>query len=220
MRIQGTSSASSSRWSRWVPGWQPIALGCAALATLVAVAAAAPVSSRTLSARLAKSGRGEAKFVERLTDPLGEPHERSGKVALEKGQRVRLDYGSQGEALTLRPDGGEWLQPDLGQMIRLGPAGSEVTRIWQLLVGGGGAGLVERPRGTRKWTLIPAPGDAVADSAYIDLDASGLPVRLVVFLGPEQSIEYRFQAWRFAAARGRSAFVLTPKPGMQVIEAH
>ena len=213
MRVQET---------RFVPGWQAVALGCAALATLVAVAAAAPapVSSRTLSARLAKAGRGEAKFVERVTDPLGDPRERSGKVALEKGQRVRLDYGSQGEALTLRPDGGEWLQPDLGQMIRLGPAGSEVTRIWQLLVGGGGAGLVERPRGTRKWTLIPAPGEALADSAYIDLDTSGLPVRLVVFLGPEQWIEYRFQAWRFLAARGRSAFVLTPKPGMQVIEAH
>ena len=197
-----------------------LVLGGAALVLLIAAAPAAPKSSRALSAKLGKSGRAEAKFTERITDPLGDPRDRSGKVALESGQRVRLDYGTQGEALTLRPDGGEWLQPDLGQMIRLGPAGSEVTRIWQLLVGGGGQGLVERPRGTRKWTLVPAPGDAVADSAHVDLDASGLPVKLVVFLGPEQSIEYRFQAWRFAAARGRTAFVLTPKPGMQVIEAH
>ena len=203
------------RISSWL--WTGIVV--AGLGVGLAHAANSPVTSRALSSRLAKSGRAEAKFVERLTDPLGEPRERSGKVALEKGQRVRLDYGSQGEALTLRPDGGEWLQPALGQMIRLGPAGSEVTRIWQLLVGGGGEGLVERPRGTRKWTLIPAPGDAVADSAHVDLDASGLPVRLAVFIGPEQSIEYRFQTWRFTAARGRTAFVLSPKPGMQVIEA-
>ena len=60
---------------------------------------------------------------------------------------------------------------------------------------------------------------SMIDSAVAG-SAPFLPVRLVVFLGPEQSIEYRFQAWRFAAARGRSAFVLTPKPGMQVIEAH
>jgi outer membrane lipoprotein-sorting protein len=181
--------------------------------------AAAPTSSRTLSAKLAKSGRAEAKFVEQVVDPLGEPRQRSGSVALESGQRVRLDYGA-GEALTLRPDGGEWIQPDLGQLIRLGPAGSEVTRIWQLLVGGGGAGLAERPRGKGKWTLIPAAGDAVADSAHVDLDAAGLPARLAVFIGPEQTIEYRFQTWRFSKARGRSAFVLTPKPGMSVIEAH
>ncbi len=102
----------------------------------VAHAAAAPTSSRALSAKLGKSGRAEAKFVEQVADPLGEPRQRSGSVALESGQRVRLDYGA-GEALTLRPDGGEWIQPDLGQLIRLGPAGSEVTRIWQLLVGGG-----------------------------------------------------------------------------------
>src|SRR5580765_6632827 len=182
-------------------------------------AAAAPTSSRALSAKLAKSGRAEAKFVEQVVDPLGEPRQRAGSVALESGQRVRLDYGA-GEALTLRPDGGEWIQPDLGQLIRLGPAGSEVTRIWQLLVGGGGAGLAERPRGKGKWTLIPAAGDAVADSAHVDLDAAGLPARLAVFIGPEQTIEYRFQTWRFSKARGRSAFVLTPKPGMSVIEAH
>lgn len=185
------------------------------------LAAGTPTSSKALSSRLAKSGRGEARFTEVMVDPLGgSPRQRSGKVALETGQRVRLDYGTGAESLTLRPDGGEWLQPDLGQMIRLGPAGSEVTRIWQLLVGGGGTGLVERSRGTRKWTLIPAPGDAVADSAHVDLDAAGLPTRLAVFIGDEQAMEYRFQSWKFSAARGRGAFVLTPKPGMQVIEAH
>jgi len=198
-----------------------MAVGMMMIACTCALAAGTPTSSKALSSRLAKSGRGEARFTEVMADPLGgSPRQRSGKVALETGQRVRLDYGTGGEALTLRPDGGEWLQPDLGQMIRLGPAGSEVTRIWQLLVGGGGSGLVERPRGTRRWTLIPAPGDAVADSAHVDLDTAGLPTRLAVFIGEEQAMEYRFQSWKFSAARGRGAFVLTPKAGMQVIEAH
>jgi hypothetical protein len=197
----------------------------AVLAILVATsgsgsAANVPAASKALSAKLARLGRAEARFTEVMVDPLGGTRQRPGKVALESGQRVRLDYGTSGEALTLRPDGGEWLQPDLEQMIRLGPVGSNVTRIWQMLVGGGGPGLTERSRGPRRWTLIPAPGDAVTDSAHVDLDAAGLPTRLAVFIGAEQSLEYRFQGWRFAAAKGRAAFVLTPRPGMQVIEAH
>ena len=198
--------------------------GVGVIATVLAVtlahAASVPVSSKALSSKLEKAGRAEARFTEHIANPLGDPLQRSGKVALEKGQRVRLDYGSAGEALTLRPDGGEWLQPDLGQMVKMGPTGTDLTRVWQMLVGGAGAGLVERPRGTRRWTLIPTASDAVTDSAHVDLDAAGLPTRLVVFLGAEQTIEYRFQSWRFAAAKGRAAFVLSPKPGMQVIEAH
>src|SRR5262245_3395948 len=68
------------------------ALGLLLLAAIVH-AATGPTSSRALSSKLAKSGRAEAKFVEKMADPLGEPRQRSGSVALESGQRVRLDYG-------------------------------------------------------------------------------------------------------------------------------
>jgi len=100
-------------------------------------------------------------------------------------------------------------------MLRLRAAGSEVTRIWQMLVG-------RRPRphraarGPRRYTLC-RPREAVATAP--DRRGRRRPARqVVVFLGPDQSIEYRFTGWRFTAAKGRAAFVLAPQAGMQVID--
>mgnify|MGYP001195749181 CR=1 FL=1 len=69
-------------------------------------------STRTLVAKLAGSGRGEARVTVSRGDPLGGPDRvDEGRLALEPPDRVRLDFGATGERIALRGDGGEWVQP-------------------------------------------------------------------------------------------------------------
>jgi len=199
------------------------ARACAGLALLLAtVPVAAPAgsatleSSRALVEQLRRAGRAEATLEWTLAGALGEPAPQRGQLALEPPSFARLDVARTGERVTLRPDGGEWLQPQLHQMIRLSPrhAGTAM-RWWRLLAGGEGAR--ERKLGSGRYRLVVGSGTASADSAEVTLDSRGLPARLRLGVG-EDAQEYRLSQWRFVKARGERDFRLTAPPGVESVE--
>lgn len=100
---------------------------------------APPDPARALAARLRERGRAEAVVSCISTDPLsGATRRARGRLALEPPDRARLDFVATGERITLRRDGGEWLQPATRQLLLL-PAGraAAALRWWAVLLGGG-----------------------------------------------------------------------------------
>ena len=173
-----------------------------------ALSLAAPLeSTRRLATELKRAGRAE---VTMSWDAGG--GKRSGTLALEPPSLARLDVGSSGEKVTLRADGGEWLQPALHQMLKLSPEHSGAAmRWWRLLAGGEAARERRLARGG--YRLVVGTG-ADADSAEVWLDARGLPSRLVLGEG----LEYALRGWRFTPARGVTAFRIQAPPGVEVVE--
>lgn len=196
--------------------WATVVAG----ATLLAVAP--PASSATsplrLGARLKSSGRAECSFVRIATDPLsGRSVSLRGRLALEAPDRARLDFLDSGERITLRGDGGEWLQPKLRQLVVFTPeraAGGR--RWWQLLIDGAAPGIALEPKPGRR-LILRSEGGAGPDSATLDLNAAGLPIRLRVPDG-EAIDEYRFSRWSFGPARGAKAFRLPTPSGFERVE--
>jgi hypothetical protein len=182
----------------------------------VPVRAAALESSRALVDQLRRAGRAETTLDWTILGTLGEPAPQRGQLALEPPSFARLDVPRTGERITLRPDGGEWLQPQLHQMIRLSPkhAGAAM-RWWRLLAGGEGAS--ERKLGTGRYRLVVGAGTSGADSADVTLDSRGLPSRLRLGEG-EDAQEYRLSGWRFVKARGEREFRLSAPAGVEVVE--
>lgn len=128
-----------------------------------------------------------------------------GRLTLETPNRSRLEFPATGERITLRDDGGEWLQPKLRQLVVFGPERARgARRWWQLLIDGVAPGVEVQSRGARV-LLLRSSGGAGPDSARLELDSAGLPARLVVPDG-ETRVEYRFKRWSFGAARGVTAF--------------
>ena len=190
----------------------PIAV-LAALSMLLPVAAlAAPLeSTRQLAAELKRAGRAEVT----LSWDAGDGR-LSGTLALEPPSLARLEVGTTGEKVTLRADGGEWLQPQLGQMVKLSPEHSGAAmRWWRLLAGGEPAR--ERKLGRGGYRLVVGTG-ADADSAEVWLDARGLPARLVLGDGMGGPQGYALRGWRFTRARGVTAFRIAAPPGVEVVE--
>lgn len=171
-------------------------------------------SARALVSRLRQSGRAEATILWSVPGLDGTPVPQRGALALEPPSRARLDVPRTGERVTLREDGGEWLQPGLRQLVRLSPRHSGAAmRWWRLLAGGEGAR--ERRLGPGRYRLVLAgPGGAGEDSAEVRLDAKGLPARLVLGAG-EEAQEYRLTGWRFTRARGAGDFRLGVPPGFE-----
>jgi len=195
------------------------AAGAGASAPSSARVAAAPVATRTLVARLEKSGRGEVRLTQTTPDPTGGPARVDrGTLALEPPDRARIEYPGTGETLTARADGGEWLQPAARQMLRLRPEqAAEAARIWAILVGGGDA-FVERKLGARRYALLPRePGAAAVDSAWIEVDAAGLPTRADLFSEALGKVTVVFAGWTFGRPRGDTAFRLSAPEGFEVI---
>jgi hypothetical protein len=155
---------------------------------------------------LRAAGRAECGFTRVATDAFsGRPLRTRGRLTLETPDRSRLEFPTTGERITLRGDGGEWLQPKLRQMIVFGPGrAATARRWWQLLIDGAAPGIEVTPRGGRTLSLRTT-GGAGPDSARLELDAAGLPVRLVVPDG-DAVIEYRFTGWSFRAGRGVAEF--------------
>lgn len=182
------------------------------LAPRVTVAAPVPLeSTRRLAAELKRAGRAEVT----LSWAVGDDR-LSGALALEPPSLARLVVASTGERVTLRADGGEWLQPALQQMVRLSPEHSGAAmQWWRLLAGGSGAR--ERRLGRGGYRLVVGSG-AEADSAEVWLDPRGFPARLVLGdpIGGRQ--EYTLRNWRFARAKGVTAFRIQPPAGVEVVE--
>jgi hypothetical protein len=177
-------------------------------------------SSRVLATKLAASGRAMAKLERRERDPFsGAITAQRATLALEPPDRARLDFESGGERVTLRGDGGEWLQPNLGQMLKLSSdQAAAALRWWQLLMPGAEKRFREAPAGPKRWLVLAPDAAGAADSAWVELDRAGLPARLAFRDAAGESVSVAFHDWRFEHARGRAAFVLAAPAGIQVIE--
>jgi len=197
---------------------------------LVALGVASCVAARAepargagagLLARLNAAGRAEARIERRAPDPLGGGERRaSGRLALELPDRARLDFDDTRESLTLRSDGGEWLQPALHQLIRFGPESARVgLRWWSVMLGRGGIAHAERAAagGRTLLTLAPESG-SVRDSAWVTLGRDALPRELEVVEPDGGHAVYRIGRWKFLAPRGATAFVLHGPAGYEIVD--
>jgi hypothetical protein len=184
----------------------------------VAAAPETPVSTRALLAGLRSSGRAEAALRLRRLDPLsGRAIVQRGRLILELPRLARLEL-EDGERLTLREDGGDWLQPAAHQLVRAGARSAAGALVWWgALLDPQAAGVREREVGTRQYVLSH-PGADEALQQRIELGADGLPRRLSVEVSPGERIEYRLARWRFVRSRGRADFVLAAPPGFEVVE--
>jgi len=178
--------------------------------------AASLAATRTLAARLRAQGRGEARLEQRRLDALGgAPEIVQGTLALEPPDRVRLDFPATGERVTLRGDGGEWLQPALRQLVEVSADDvAPAVHLWDVLLRGRAETLRERRAGAGVYVLEPGgDGDEPFDSVRVTLGATGLPARIVVHQPGGDRLEYRFSSWRFVRPRGAAAFRLATPPG-------
>ena len=183
-------------------------------------AAATRGAGGTLAARLSRSGRAEARMERRVEDPLtGRVRFEPGRLALEKGGRARVDFDRGGESVTLRPDGGEWLQPALKQMIRFGGESAELgLRWWGTLTDRGGGHEERALGGGRSLLVLRGEAGAPADSAWVTLGRDGLPRRLEIVEPGGGRAEYRLAGWKFRPARGAAAFTLKAPQGYEVVD--
>jgi outer membrane lipoprotein-sorting protein len=185
-----------------------------------AVDAAGPEAITRTLARKLKAGAATVSFERVAKDPLsGEAVRARGTLALEPPDRAALRFAATGERVTLRGDGGEWLQPSLEQLVRFDRARAHgALRWWQLLLGGADDAFTALQRGPRTWTVVARAADgAPADSARVRLGADGLPDRIEVDEGLGAVATYTLSGWRFGAARGRAAFVIAPPKGYEVV---
>jgi hypothetical protein len=185
-----------------------------------AAAAGGLAATRVLVAKLA-AGRGEAAIVVARADPMGGPDRvERGRITLEPPDRVRLDFAAGGERITLRGDGGEWIQPGARQMVRLDAAQAGMAGwLWEVLLQGGTTDFAERTVGARRMVLQPRDRDSgLPDSITVALDPRGLPAQ-VAFADPGGGeTRYRFQGWSFSRARGAGAFRLSAPRGYTVVD--
>jgi hypothetical protein len=175
-------------------------------------------SSRALIAGLRSAGRAEATLQLGRLDPLsGRTNVVRGRLVLELPRFARLELDD-GQRLTLREDGGDWLQPATRQLVRAGSRSAAGALVWWgALLDPQAAGVRERKVGTRRYVLTrPGAGEALAQR--IELGADGLPRRLTVETSPGERVEYRLTRWRFARSRGPADFVLQPPAGFEVVE--
>ena len=182
-------------------------------------AASALESTRSLAAGLRRTGRAEVTLAWDMAGITGGPPQRMrGALAVEPPDRARLDVAGTGERITLREDGGEWLQPSVHQLVILKPRHSVgAMRWWRLLAGGTGA--TERKLGERRYRLVvAATPTADADSADVSLGAGGLPERLELDDGAGGHMVYRLSGWKFTPARGAAAFRITAPAGTETVE--
>ena len=185
--------------------------------------AAAPVAASPLARlvrRLKSAGRAEVQVTRTSQDPVsGTSRLARGRMALEPPDRMSLTFGASGERIVLRGDGGEWLQPHLRQVLKLGPErAAAVSRWWRVLLGEdeGGVTLDRLAAGRYRVTVADAGAEAQA-SGVLELDGAGLPRKLEIDEGLEQPTVYRFAAWTFVPPRGASAFTIATPSGYEAV---
>lgn len=175
-------------------------------------------SSRALLAGLRSSGRAEATLRLGRLDPLsGRTSVVRGRLILELPRLARLELDD-GQRLTLREDGGDWLQPAMRQLLRGGARWAAGALVWWgALLDPQATGVQEREVGTRQYALTQ-PGAGEALEQRIELGEDGLPRRLTVEVSPGERVEYRLTRWRFVRSRGPADFVLRAPAGFEVVE--
>jgi len=203
--------------------WALRTLLCAVLGATVALPAAATVvaplgASRALLSGLRSSGRAEAALQLRRVDPLsGRTRVARGRLVLELPRLARLEFDD-GQRLTLRADGGDWLQPVTRQLVRAGPRSAAGALVWwAALLDPQATGVQERRLGARRYVLT-LPGAGAESVQQVELGADRLPRRLWMETGPGERVEYRLAGWRFLRARGPADFVLQAPAGYEVVE--
>ena len=202
-----------------------VSAGLALALLLAAPARQAPAGglecARALSARLHAAGRAEAT-VELLQPTLsGNWRSVRGRLALEPPDRARLDFPATGEQVTLRADGGEWLQPVNRQLLRLGPErAAPALSWWQVFLAPDSGGFREERRGAREFVVRRVAGAGADDEyAVVRLGADGLPVTVEPHAaGDAPAPVCHLRGWRFPSARGRAAFRLAAPPGFAEVE--
>jgi hypothetical protein len=178
-------------------------------------------ATRALVKKLKATGRGEASITVVQSDPLGGPdHVQAGRLALEPPDRVRLDFPATGERVTLRGNGGEWIQPQARQMLRLErEQASMAAWLWEILLLGGTSGFGERVAGPRRFVLEPRDREAGLPGAItVEIDSFGLPVQIEFAELAGATTRYRFKGWRFVRPRGPAGFTLTAPRGYATVE--
>jgi hypothetical protein len=197
-----------------VAGRRGAAIAFGAMMAMALAAAAAPAEPPPLLgaffARLARSGHAEVRIERGATS--GSPQLR-GRVTLEPPDRVRVEFDGTGECVTLRADGGEWLQPELRQLVRLGPARArEALLWWDLLLGPSRDGFGQRVLAADRVLMVR--GDT-GDSVVVTLGRDALPSRLRLATADGAADEYRLDRWSFGHALGRRAFELRAPRGYE-----
>jgi outer membrane lipoprotein-sorting protein len=196
-----------------------VALAAMVWASGQAAGADQPSRLAPFFARMRGAGRAQVRIERRAFD-AGSAQERvvRGRVALEPPALARVDFDG-GESVTLREDGGEWLQPTLRQLVRLGPARARSALGWcDLLLAPGAGGIPVRDLPDGRVLLLRPEAGSVSDSAWATLDTSGQPMLLEVREGAGELERLRLRHWTMGSARGRSAFVLAPPHGFEVVD--
>lgn len=179
-----------------------------------------PLATVRALARSMEGGRcGDAALGYEIADPLGGPPRTvRGRVRVESPDRVRLDLAT-GEKITLRSDGGEWLQPATRQLLRISSErAAGALQWWRVLLPESRETFREDSIAPRRFQL--APRDEAAGGVRIRsrLDARGFPVELVVEGMGDKPVTYRLSAWRFGAGRGAAAYRLATPAGFEVVD--
>jgi hypothetical protein len=208
-----------ARWRVWAV---PVVTLAALAGTAAAASTARPVplaTARAFVQRLEVSGRAEADFerIVRFEDEAA-PDPVRGRLVLEVPDRALIEFPPTGERITLRPDGGEWLQPRLGQLLTLEAShAATARRWWSMLTGADPQAFGERRLAGRRWLVWTVEPDAESDTARVTLDPAGLPASIRVRESSGLDAEYRFRSWKFTRPRGERAFHIVPEPGMRVV---
>jgi hypothetical protein len=85
------------------------------------------------------------------------------------------------------------------------------------LLGAHAADISQRDLPDGRVLLVREAAD-YADSAWVMLDAHGLPSALEYRAGPGDAERLTLQHWTFSHARGRSAYVIEAPHGYEVVE--
>jgi outer membrane lipoprotein-sorting protein len=177
-------------------------------------------STRVLAQKITASGRGEVRVTLTREDPMGGSQVVHGTAAFEPPDRVRLEFAETGERITVRADGGEWLQPRMHQMVRLAPEqASAASSLWELFLHGGRGRFDEREvAGGRYQLTFRGEDHAIPEHVTLTLDAGGLPRSLETRDETQGHSVYAFSGWKFSRAKGPSAFEIKAPRGYTVME--
>jgi len=189
-----------------------------AAAQAAAAATASLQSTKPLVDRMARSGRAETRIGQTISSEGETLRSAHGRLALEPPNRLRIDFDG-GEKVTMRKDGGEWIQPGVRQMLMLKPGQAQAAvSIWKTFLSGGGEAFHERALGARRFQLVSRDtSSGLPDSVLVEQGSDGFPARIDLWVGGEQW-SLHLSHWTFAHARGDSAFKLRAPSGYQVFD--